>query len=278
MARTLTKVLTDTLAQLGLNEQETQVYQVALALGSRPASVIAQKSGLKRGHTYNVLQRLMDKGLVQEFVKANVRHFVCSPPQALLSIARAREEELQRTKERLEEIIPELEKIRSPLLSQPKVRFFPGVEGMKEVYEDMLRTSSPVIYGFLDFDFSWSSLTPYGREFAQNFVRRREESGIEWKGLVVKTRSLHSTLDERPAKHRSMRVVTGVQFPAEIQVYGPKVAFFSTKDEYIGVVIENEPIAETLREIFDYMWKFTSDELPVPEKDAKDSHDAEGKE
>jgi sugar-specific transcriptional regulator TrmB len=108
MARTLGKALTDTLAPLGLKEQETAVYRAALALGARPASVIAQKAGLKRGHTYNVLQGLGDKGLVQEFVKGGVRHYVCSPPQSLLAIAWGREEELRRTKARLEELIPEL--------------------------------------------------------------------------------------------------------------------------------------------------------------------------
>ena len=266
MSRSLSKVLAETLAQLGLSEQEAQVYEVALALGSRPASVIAQKAGLKRGHTYNILQRLMDKGLVQEFVKSNIRHFTCSPPQALLGIARTREEELQRTKERLEDLIPELEKIRSPLQAQPKVRFFPGVEGMKEVYEDMLRVPEKEILGFLDLDFSWSSLTANGREFAASFVRRREEQGIVWRGLVVDSKMLQEILKERPANRRRMRVVDGVNFPAEIQVYGSKVAFLSTKEEYIGVVIENEPIAQTMREIFDYFWKISPENLEMDEE------------
>ena len=118
------------LRAFGLNDVEIAVYTSALQLGSRPASVIAQKAGLKRAHTYNVLATLAEKGIIQEFVKNSVRHFTASAPAALLSTMEEREKQLEKQKSLLSSIIPELERLRSPLISRPRVRFFQGGEAV----------------------------------------------------------------------------------------------------------------------------------------------------
>ncbi|HQH29200.1 MAG TPA: helix-turn-helix domain-containing protein, partial [Oligoflexia bacterium] len=166
------------LSEVGLSEVEVSVYKAALALGSRPASVIAQKAGLKRGHTYNILESLMEKGIVQEFVKSSVRHFVCSSPHSLLSMLQKKEHELAEQKRKLERAIPHLEQIRNPVAAQPKVRFYKGLEAIKEIFEDMLAVPNSIIYGFIDLEQSWSSANEAGHYWTRNFIKRREQKNI----------------------------------------------------------------------------------------------------
>lgn len=248
------------LIEFGLTEIEARVYQAGLALGSRPASVIAQKSGLKRGHAYNVLNALMQKGIVQEFVKGGVKNFTFSPPSSLLAMLNMREEELRSTKERLESIMPELENIRSQLTTQPKVRFYPGLEGIKEIYEDMLRVPNSEILCFIDFENAWSSQDSKGAEFASQFVRRRAERNITWVGILTENETGTQAMSRRPSTHRRAKTVKGLSFPAEISVYESKLSFVGTRDDIIGVVIENESIAQAVRNLFQYLW----DRLPGP--------------
>ena len=252
--------ISDVLGEFGLSTVEASVYQAALALGSRPASAIAQKAGLKRGHGYNVLQSLMDKGLVQEFVKNGVKHFTCSPPSSLFTIVRNREDELKRAKARIIEIIPDLEKIRSPLSSQPKVRLYPGLEGVKEIYEDMLRVPNTEIRAMIDIETSWSSVLSQGAEFAAQFVERRHEQNIYWYGIVAEIPALDEILSRRPSNLRKCKIAQGLQFPAEISIYGSKVAYISARDEFVGVVVDNEAIAISMRNLFHFLW----DTLPTP--------------
>ncbi len=242
--------------EFGLTDVEAEVYQAALALGSRPASVIAQKTGLKRGHTYNVLSSLMEKGIVQEFVKGGVKNFTCSPPSSLVAIASAKENELKTVRERLENIVPDLERLRSQLSSQPKVRFFPGLEGIKEIYEDMLRTDDTEIRCFIDLSIAWSFLDPSGNAFAANFVRRRNERGIVWRAIATESEAALAAVTARPSKFRKMKMVPGLSFPAEISVYGSKLSFIGAADDFTGVVIEHENIAAAIRNTFDYLWEW----------------------
>ncbi|MCB0360843.1 MAG: hypothetical protein KDD44_14440, partial [Bdellovibrionales bacterium] len=123
----------EALSAFGLSESEIAVYQATLQLGTRPASVIAQKAGLKRGHTYNVLGQLAQKGIVQELVKNSVRHFTCSPPERLIGLLEHRESEISRQKDLLRQAIPKLEALRNPNHAQPRVRFYQGEAGVREI-------------------------------------------------------------------------------------------------------------------------------------------------
>ncbi|MFN8390202.1 MAG: helix-turn-helix domain-containing protein [Bdellovibrionota bacterium] len=258
MAKPNSKI-TDVLVAFGLTDVEAEVYQSALALGSRQASVIAQKAGLKRGHAYNVLQSLMQKGIVQEFVKNGVKQFTCSPPSSLLSIAENRERELKKQKDQLEQILPELESLRNPLASQPKVRFYQGFEGIKEIFDDMLREENKEIHAIVDLQFTWSAVGKEGVEYVKTFIRRREERNIVWNAICVFSPESDKLLKTRPSALRKMKRIESMPCPAEVSIYGNKVAFTSTYKEMIGVVVENEPIAETIRNIFLQLWKTLPD-------------------
>jgi len=131
--------IAESLLGFGLLEPEMKVYLALLSLGPQPASVIAKKSGLKRGHTYNVLADLLHKGLVQEFTKGSVKYFTCLPPAVLITMLEQRQGEMEQKKKKLMEVLPDLEHIRNPSILQPKVRFFSGIEGIKQIYEDTLR-------------------------------------------------------------------------------------------------------------------------------------------
>lgn len=249
----------EVLVEFGLTDVEAQVYQAALALGSRPASVIAQKAKLKRGHGYNVLHSLMQKGIVQEFVKNGVKHFTCSPPSSLISMLENRERELKYQKLRLEHILPDLENLRNPLAAAPKVRFFQGFDGLKEVFDDMLRVPNSDLLALVDLQLAWMAIGQEGIEWIQSFIQRREEKNIVWRGICVASEKSDQQIKIRPSKLRQMKRIEGIQCPAEIWMYGSKVAFTSTHSELVGVIIENEPISQTMRDVFEKLWQTLPD-------------------
>ncbi|MBU2442745.1 MAG: helix-turn-helix domain-containing protein, partial [Nanoarchaeota archaeon] len=64
----------DILEDLGLSEAEAKVYLALLETGSTLAGPIIKKTGLHRGTTYQILQRLIEKGLVSYVIKAGKRY------------------------------------------------------------------------------------------------------------------------------------------------------------------------------------------------------------
>lgn len=244
---------------LGLSDVEIQVYRTLLELGTRPAGMVALKAGLKRGHTYNVLGQLMGKGVVQEFIKNNVRHFTCSAPDSLLSLVENQEEELKMQKERLRKVIPLLESLRNPIAARPKVRFFQGVDGVKEIFEDMLRGPSDRIFGVCDITHSWR---PPGGElssWSQTFLQRRIDRGIWFYGILNQSPESDVVARDAEANFRVLKRIEGVRLPVELNIYGSKVALVSTKGETVGLLIEHPPVAEMLRNLFNAVWQYLPD-------------------
>lgn len=247
------------LGDIGLSDAESAVYLAALELGSRPASVIAHKAGLKRGQTYNVLANLIQMGIVQEFVRSSVRHFTSSPPHALVGIVDKKEEELRRNKQKLQGVIPDLERVCSNLLVKPKVRFYQGIEGMLEVFEDTIRVPNLALYGLIDLEYSIRLGSEETKEWVQSYMHRRDQNNNWYLGIICRDENPGTEFKLVPAVKRRLKYATGLRVPAEIIVYGSKVAIFSSHDERVAIIIESEPIAETLRNIHQTVWNFLPD-------------------
>ncbi|MCB0322921.1 MAG: hypothetical protein KDD69_05085 [Bdellovibrionales bacterium] len=241
------------LESLGLTHAEIAVYQASLALGPRPASVIAERAGLKRSHTYNILSSLQKKGIVQEIIKNSVRHFSCCQPTALVGMINNQLEDLTVKKKKLERVVPLLENLRGPLSKKPKVRFYQGQQGIQEIWEEILRTPNEAMYSIVDLEFSWSRDEEM-RHWLKSFIQRREDKNIWWYAIAVRSPTCDRELAKRSARRRHVKVIEGLRLPAEITVFGTKAALTSTKEEMVGVVIENEPIVDTLRAIHQYLW------------------------
>jgi sugar-specific transcriptional regulator TrmB len=247
------------LQDFGLSEPEVAVYQALLALGPRPASIIAQRTGLKRGHTYNLLKNLMEMGIAQEFLKNSIRNFTVSPPSSLVSMLELRADDLERKKQKLRKIVPELERLRDPMRRDPRVRFFRGVDGIKEIYEDMLRYPEQDIRTVLDANYSWSVSGGEPEEWLVSFIKRRIERDIWWRAIINRSERSDAAVRGRPNVKREIKMVEELTLTVEICVYASKVAMLSTGDEMSGVMIENEMVAESLRNLHQAVWPFLPD-------------------
>src|SRR3989339_828361 len=85
----------EVLEELGLSGAEAKVYLALLETGSSLAGPIIKKTGLHRGTTYQIIQRLQEKGLVSSIVKGKKQHFESVNPERLMDMLRNKEEGLK---------------------------------------------------------------------------------------------------------------------------------------------------------------------------------------
>ncbi len=256
--------LQQVLSEFGLTPAETRVYLCSLALGPRPATTLAQKAGLKRGTTYNVLTSLMQKGIAQEFVRGNVKQFVCSPPAQLLSSVDERANGLLSLKEKLRQFLPELEQIVSPHVSSPKVRFFHGIEGIKEALDELLAGDGERIYGVADLKDNWTTVAGQTYPWVQRFISRRSEMGIWYYGIVNHWDPDDRFVRDRTAECRELRVAENLQFPSEVMIRGSQIVMISAVRERMGIVVDSEEIAKTLTSMHIALWQLLEPRHEAP--------------
>jgi len=125
------------LKEYGLSEKEAKIYLVTLELGSAPASTIARRAGIKRVTAYALLQDLKTKQIAQSIDKGGVTHFQVVDPNTLLK-------KIEDKYALLKEQLPALVALTDQYSNKPRIQYFEGVVGLKELYEDLLTSSEPI--------------------------------------------------------------------------------------------------------------------------------------
>jgi sugar-specific transcriptional regulator TrmB len=91
------------LKAIGLSDKEIKVFIASLQLGSSTVNEISKKSKIFRTYCYDLLEKLVEKGIVNYSIKSGVKYYESVDPSTLLKIEQDRLEQLK-------SIIPNLEK------------------------------------------------------------------------------------------------------------------------------------------------------------------------
>src|SRR3989339_141543 len=98
----------ETLRKIGLTEGEIKVYIALLELGSTTSGNIIKISGVSGSKVYEVLDRLVNKGLVNFIHKNQVKYFEAASPERILDYLEEKGKQIEDEKILIQKIIPEL--------------------------------------------------------------------------------------------------------------------------------------------------------------------------
>lgn len=235
--------LSELLSQLGLQYKEDDIYLACLELGMASVQEIAIKSGVKRTTVYDVLANLGKKGLIGQTIKGKKRLFYAEEPEKLLKL-------LDEKKARLEEAMPLLKSFYNTAGDKPKIRYYDGKEGIKEVYRDTLNYSGELVAFVTE-----NIINDLGQDFADEYREKRTKNKISVRVIGPDTENIVNYRNTNKDEMRKIRLVPHARFPfsIEMNIYGNKVAFMSFK-ESMGVIIESNEIANNLRSLFELSW------------------------
>jgi len=239
------------LMDLGLTEDEAKVYVALLELGGSYVSVVAKKAGIHRVNCYKILDDLVKKGLVNSFVKNQVKHYAVETPRILVQ---QQAEKLDAAKR----LLPELFSITNSLAYKPKIQYYEGRDGVKNIFEDTL-TAEGEMLGYTNLKDIPQIVS---EDFLRDYTRRKIEKKIKTRMLSPLTKEALSYSGKYYPKDFDQNLVeiffiNQKQFPVEyeIMIYGNKVAIISLNpDELIGMIIESSLYAKTQRSIFNLAW------------------------
>ncbi|MFA5791467.1 MAG: helix-turn-helix domain-containing protein [Candidatus Paceibacterota bacterium] len=120
------------LKKLGLTKHEAKVYLVALSLGPSTVLQLANHTEIKRPTVYLATKNLIRQGLMyQTLNKKNL--FIAEKPQKLEKLTKRLRRRVIDAEILLESILPELVKLPKQYNEEPKVTFYSGVEGIKDI-------------------------------------------------------------------------------------------------------------------------------------------------
>ncbi|MFH0853367.1 MAG: helix-turn-helix domain-containing protein [bacterium] len=238
------------LKKIGLDDKQIAVYLSLLRLGASPVRKIALDAKINRGTTYDVLKGLMAEGLVSYFHQDKHKHFVCEDPSRLEKVITEKQSELVTTKNELASGLPELRSMYDRGGDKPVVKYYEGNRGIKTILESVIETVA-VLPKKEYAVYSSSTIKDYLYRAYPKFSEDRIARGVRVRAIAIGKGGELRGLDQR----RWLTKDEGS--PTYSLIYGERVAMISVNKNKtpLGVIIEDESIANTHLFIFNRLWE-----------------------
>lgn len=228
--------INDTLKSIGLTEAESKIYLALLELGDSLAGELSKKTGIHRRNVYDITERLIQKGIIGYITKNNRRFYEASSPDRLKDII----EEKQKS---INSILPQLNQLYNQAKEKQETNFYKGIEGLKNIFQDQLKSKEILILGASDSAFE--ILPFYFKWYDKDRVKKRIKARI----IANKEFHKHVPLSEIrtfPEKYAN---------PLAINIWNDKVAIILWKSPPLAIVIKEKEIADSYTKYFELIWK-----------------------
>lgn len=233
------------LARLGLSGKRGRFYLAVLELGEAPVTAIAERAGISRTTAYDILEGLISEGLVSQVDKSGRLHVVAENPAVL----RRNFEERRRL---LDEVLPEIQAIYSHSQVKPKVRYYPGLEGIHTVLQDTLTCRSGVLRGILSMV---ELLNAPGEDYMRRYIEQRIKMGLKLRVVRHPSEEVHDIWPDSPDQLREVRYSTiSEPFTMTTYIYDNKVAYISSRRENFALLIDSAEFAGLQKTLFETLW------------------------
>lgn len=239
----------ETLIKAGFSENESAVFLALLELGKGTVTQITRKAGLNRTTGYDILDSLVSKNLASVSGKEPKQEYNAESPDHLVLILERQAEEAQRKISEIKKIIPDLKSFHT-VAGRPKVRFYEGVQGIKDVYENTL-TSHEEIRAYANVSEMHQGLTGY----FPKYYERRADKNISIRAIIPDSPvGRNRASEDKEEKRESVLVsVEKYNFSPEINIYDDKVMIASWREK-LGIIIESAEIADAMKKIYELAW------------------------
>ncbi|MFA7253736.1 MAG: helix-turn-helix domain-containing protein [Patescibacteria group bacterium] len=225
----------------GLNQKELEVYENLLTLKRATVLQLTQVSNEKRTTLYRILESLLFKGLVSEIYERKKHFYIAESPKKLLEF-------INNEKEKIKNILPDLEALEQQALERPKIKFCEGKEALKSFYNEIYAGRKEV-------------RAVGAPERLVKDINFHNEQVAKRVRLKIPARVIYSDtpFSRKRAETEALREVRISKhlrpLDATFMFSSNKVMAFSHKNWVTGVLIENKEIASGLEAIFDALWE-----------------------
>lgn len=239
-------VLVQILQKIGLSEKESRVYLSALQLGPTTVLAISRDAEVKRSTAYSVIESLRERGLMRREIHGIKEYFVAAEPEKL-------ERLLDDQRSALHSILPQMQALHQLKGHESVIKYYEGIESLKTVYLEILSlVRIQEDYFVLTDSKKWFSLD---EEFFSGFLKKRSQLDITVKHILASSSlsTPHLKVNRR-ANEVYKFLPKGSEIFTNLVIIPKRVFVHSLVPPIVGMVIENKPLIQMHREMYNVIW------------------------
>ena len=247
--------------ELGLSPNEAKIYQALVTYGGSGVSTIALRAKVHRTNTYDLLRRLIEKGLVYEVLGEREATYEAVDPQKLREL-------LEEKTRRLDEALPSILRTFQQNLSAERAYIFKGHEGVKNYIRLALKEGKDMYT--IGAKGGWYD--PRIRPFVKWFMAEAAKKNMRLSKIYDE--DVGKLIPDAPSSQSTQYKFLPKKYGSHsaLDVFGDHVVTFTGMNE-IGKMPENVVIfvlvSRELAQGFRAWWQFMWDALPAPKKAKK---------
>lgn len=239
----------ETLEDIGLSPNEAKIYEGLLEIGEASVPEISLKIGVHKRNIYDIVPKLLRKGLIYEIARSERKVYAPVEPNKLSDLIWEKESKLKA-------VLPALTRQFKKTATEEAVYIYKGVEGFKNYLRDIVEVGKDVCFigakgGWFDEDL---------QTFIRKFLKEAREQGIRYQHIFDhEVRQLAPDLLRKLGRPYRF-LPSGYSTTGAIDIFGDRVVTFSgltlkdiTEDVTL-VVIVNKELADCYRTWFRFMW------------------------
>lgn len=250
-------MFSDTLTNLGLTNEEAELYLSLLNNGSQTASQLAQSTSVKRTYVYALSESLIKHGLVRQEKVGKKTTFIATAPDKLLDMAETQRLQMEQAKIGLENILPQLKTIYATSEEKPVVTHYEGVEGIKKAYLETIEPGQEIL-AYVQYRMSTHQEIDQLEKFWPKYFQLRQKHQVFARVISPDTPQARGYQAKDKEQLRQIILVPDLDFPEDLEknIVGNKIFTLARRGNTpIATIIENQVMAKAERALFESLWK-----------------------
>ncbi len=237
------------LKRIGLTYGESRVYLSLLETGSSTVGPIVKKSGVAYSNIYEILQRLIGKGLVSFIIKNKTKYFQAANPEYLKEYLEKKEKEIEQNKKTLDVILPKIQEMQK-IKPEQEAEVYIGINGLRSAYAKAMQNEKGEWLWF------YQEKEEYSKDIEKLYptvLQLLKKSRFHIKGIASESYR-RSKLHKRLGRFQETRFVS-FPIPVNMDMIGNTILIESFRKPITVISIKSETIAEDMRNYFYSVWK-----------------------
>ncbi|MCK5624237.1 helix-turn-helix domain-containing protein [Candidatus Pacearchaeota archaeon] len=241
-------MIREKLQKVGFTIGESEIYELLVESGETKAGTLIKQANITSSKVYNVLQRLIYKGLVSFVEKEGIKYYQATPPERLNDFLEEKKIEITETQDEMNKIINLIEQKNKDTKEKNTVRMYLGKQGPKIVLKELAEASVEEKYNY-----------GYGTQdnpFLEMFPHDMKEFFEAEKKYKLKTQILFAKGKKQKQPNADIRYISSEFItPVRTMIAGNKLFMIDFTDKITSIIIENKSIAQSYKEHFRLLWK-----------------------
>lgn len=210
-----------------------------------------KESGVSRSKVYEIMSRLMEKGLASSVLESGVNRYKAIDPRLILDYLDKREAEIEEQKNLLQQNLPNILAYASELKDQQSVEVFQGWKSIKNIFGLLIKDAKK---GDEWFAFG---IPKQMNEERIDFFRhwRKETDKIGIKQSLLADEKIKDSPELAPKSRYSNIKYIKQETATSIDIFKENTILGVWTNKPIIVLIKGKEVADSFREFFRHLWK-----------------------